>query len=251
MATLDQPGDGNERRELRPLFTWRSALADSTLSSVERHVALALSLYMNERGSSAWPGATRLAHDTGYHVATVRKALGDLTGTGWLRLAERGGRKGEHRRANVYEATFPAQPLALDYPSPTTTRRPERADPSSSPRAPLVQDDPISSLNSPENSPSSGEAKPRKRDPIFDALTEQCGIEVAQLTRSGRGPLNRAVKELRELDATPEAITAAAAEYRRRFPSVELTPSALAKHWATLVRARKHTSWDDLYTEAT
>ena len=43
------------RSSLSPLFTWRSALADSDLEPPTRHVGLAISLYMNERGGSAFP----------------------------------------------------------------------------------------------------------------------------------------------------------------------------------------------------
>lgn len=145
--------------ELKPLFSWRSAISESDLSATTRHVALALSLYMNERGGSAHPGPTLLAQDTGYHVSTVKEKLAELEGKGWLTCVERGGRKGERRHANEYEATVPAPalfdgPVALDDPSPSGTRRPECGDPSPSPRVPVAVGDPISPENSPVTSPS-------------------------------------------------------------------------------------------------
>lgn len=57
----------------------------------------------------------------------------------------------------------------------------------------------------------------------------------APVTRSGRGAWNQALKELREVDATPEQIEAAAIDYRKRWPGIELTPPALAKHWHLFV----------------
>lgn len=129
-------------RRLAPLFTWRSAICESDLKSTTRHVALTLSLYMNERGGSAHPGATRLAAETGLHIATVRACLAELVDGGWLEMLAQGGLRGAKRAANVYEARIPPND---DDPSSRTTHRPDGGDPSSSPRRPVVQDDPISS----------------------------------------------------------------------------------------------------------
>jgi Helix-turn-helix domain len=89
------------------LFAWQRALRDSGLPAATRLVGLVLSTYMNMQGGSAFPGASRLANDTGLCVRTVKKHLGRLVRTGWLVIVERGGLKGEKRRANRYQATFP------------------------------------------------------------------------------------------------------------------------------------------------
>lgn len=95
-----------------PLLTWRSALCDSDLEPTTRHVALTLSLYMNERGGSAFPGASRMARDTGLAVSTVRTHLAALVESSWLVLVEKGGVKGERKTANHYQATIPPRLLA-------------------------------------------------------------------------------------------------------------------------------------------
>lgn len=92
-----------------PLFTWRSAICDSGLPPTTRHVALTVSLHMNERGGSCYPTLDQLADETGLSRSTVqthRKALEDA---GWLILTERGtSTKGRHgQRANAYEAATP------------------------------------------------------------------------------------------------------------------------------------------------
>lgn len=74
----------------------------------------------------------------------------------------------------------------------------------------------------------------RARDHIFEAMLEACGIDYATLTESGRGPINRGVRELKAVDATPEEIHQRAGVYRRRYPEITLTPSALVKHWGAL-----------------
>lgn len=89
------------------VYTWRAALTDSDLPATTRHVALTLSIYMSEKGDSAFPGARRLANDTGLTERAVRKHLGLLVATGWLEVVQRGGLRGEQRRANAYRAVVP------------------------------------------------------------------------------------------------------------------------------------------------
>jgi hypothetical protein len=83
---------------IKPLLTWRGAVTDSGLPATARHVALTLSLYMNEVGSSAFPSIVTLARKTGLGESTVRDHLHLLRDTGWLVAGERG-------RPSVYHAT--------------------------------------------------------------------------------------------------------------------------------------------------
>lgn len=148
-------------RVLKPLFDWRSAVCDSDLTPTERHVLLALSLYMNQRGGSAFPGSARLAHDTGLHVQTVKKALQSATAKGWLKVRTKGGSdRGGQRLATVYEA---ALPVDIDWES-RTTGSPECADWESSLAGLVVQDYPISKDNSPKNSRAATQ-NAKKADP--------------------------------------------------------------------------------------
>lgn len=73
----------------------------------------------------------------------------------------------------------------------------------------------------------------RRKDPLFDAMTDAVGIDPAALTETGRGAVNRALRDLRDVGATPETVRERAGEFRRRF-SFPLTAMALAKHWASL-----------------
>lgn len=85
-----------------------------------------------------------------------------------------------------------------------------------------------------EANASSGAAKPRKVDPIWDALMAACGIDTASITKSSRGAYNRAVADLRDAGATQGQVMVRARKYRERWPNTSLTPTALAKHWPEL-----------------
>jgi len=75
------------------------------------------------------------------------------------------------------------------------------------------------------------------RDPIWDALVQ--GITGQrdlpyQTPRSERGRWNRAAKELREIEAEPSDVLARCRAYRRIWPNVALTPTALVSNWTQL-----------------
>jgi hypothetical protein len=102
---------------LSPLFTWRGVLSsevgptDGKVRGVSvrgptlRHVALTLSLHMNERGGSCFPSVDTLAIETGLDERTVRRAIALLEDKGWLSVTRsRGGNK---NNANRYRAAYP------------------------------------------------------------------------------------------------------------------------------------------------
>jgi hypothetical protein len=76
----------------------------------------------------------------------------------------------------------------------------------------------------------------RVADELFEALVDACAIDAASLTQTGRGPLNKALAELRGAHATPDEVRQRAHNYRLVFADAALTPMALAKHWAQCAR---------------
>ena len=72
---------------------------------------------------------------------------------------------------------------------------------------------------------------PRQRDLLFEAMCDACSLTPSELTTTERGALNKALKDLRDVDATPAAIRIRAANYRSHWPDITLTPSGLAKRW--------------------
>lgn len=102
-------------RRLSPLFTWRAALRhDDRLNATARHVGLALSLYMNEAGDSAFPSIRRLADDCARGLSTIQRALNDLEDCGWLTVTRAPGLPGGRGRTNDYRATIPETFLERD-----------------------------------------------------------------------------------------------------------------------------------------
>ena len=75
---------------------------------------------------------------------------------------------------------------------------------------------------------------PRPADPLWDAMIAACRIDPTTLTGSERGRINKALKELREVGATPTDIERRATAYRKKYPDAAITPTALTGNWSQL-----------------
>jgi len=72
--------------------------------------------------------------------------------------------------------------------------------------------------------------KQRPRDLVWDALVEACGYQPGTATE--RGAWNRARKEIG--DNPPGEVAARAKAFKRRYPDLKCTPTALMRQWGAL-----------------
>lgn len=159
--------------QLSPLFSWRSAVCDSTLPPVTRHVALTLSLHMNERGGSCFPSLATLARETGLHEDTIKVHLRSLRQTGWLQVEHDRAVRGRGTR-NTYTATVPTRGAETTGGQSTGGQNTGAllADQGGG-RPPSIEDD--MRTTTPPNPPTGGTARvasPRRRttaDPLSEA----------------------------------------------------------------------------------
>ena len=79
-----------------------------------------------------------------------------------------------------------------------------------------------------------------ERDLSFESLVETLGWKLNAIATTQRGPLNAALKAIREqepdLDDEDLAILIRlrADDYRKVYPGMPLTPTALSKHWSSI-----------------
>lgn len=73
------------------------------------------------------------------------------------------------------------------------------------------------------------------RDLVWEALTLACGVPA---TRSERGRWNRAAKDLRDAGFTGPDVLRLAVAYRRRWPTIDMTPTGLAANVTVLRSSR-------------
>lgn len=164
-----------------PFYAWRSAVTSENgpSSPTTRLVLLALSTYMNEQKTTAFPSTRTLASNTGLSRRAVEKHIRKARKEGWLAVSQQG-RSGKGWKRNEYEISTP-QPAKVenDVPheggEPDSPRGQEGGEPHShggEPRAIKVGND--VPLNSPENTPTNNPGKERA-SPSGDTLPASSG----------------------------------------------------------------------------
>jgi hypothetical protein len=78
------------------------------------------------------------------------------------------------------------------------------------------------------------EPRAKKRDEVWDAIMDACGVNATTINSNERGRYNKAVKLLKESGATAEEIHTRVEVYRRKFKGAAVTPVAVANHWSEL-----------------
>lgn len=215
---------------------------------------------------SAWPSQPQLAKRMNRSERSVRGYLAELREVGAIRERRRFG------QSTVYELELmePAKPQVAPSPaksgrtvdephSPAISGRIVRQDPAAlsgnilppneSHLTRAIERKPLKSAEEkteadrePEAEPlplvpevvSAKPPKPRKQDPTWDAVCEVFGISSAKMPANERGRLNKVVKQLKEIEATPEEIRQKAQVYRLQHPDWAWTPTAILNHWTQL-----------------
>lgn len=230
------------KSRFKPVFTWRSAICKSTLTSTERHVALVVSLHFNEMGESCFPSLALLAEETALKTRTVSQCLKVLEAEGWL---EREFDRSQKGRGTIvyYTMTTPSAersettggPADDDATTCTSTHDHLQSDDTttySQTVAPIEEEGDMRATGGRQSSPAAKKERPRNE--IFDALAVACGLDLGEMTTAAAKECGVASSDLRRVGATPAEIERRVAHYRLRFPGMSVTPSAIAKHWPKL-----------------
>lgn len=208
-------------------------------------VLLALADIANDDGE-CWPSIPHLAKKCRIDTRTTQRRIRSLEELGEVivvvgggRASKSGGPASNRYRITVYipddgtgdGGNLPPRQSAI--PGTDATGGVAHAPPLGV--APVPPESSVEPSKEPSLLPVVAEATPaRRQDPLFDALADVCGIASSDLTSSARGAMNRALADLRKVDAEPVDVRDRADVYRRRWPNVSLTPTALVKHWPTL-----------------
>lgn len=104
----------------------------------------------------------------------------------------------------------------------------EKTEPSVEPSVDLTRDSDESLV------PDTSGERARRRLEIELALTAELGVRSVTMTRSERGAWEVAIRDLLDVDADGQAVTARCGAYRGRWPEMALTPLALVRHWSLL-----------------
>lgn len=168
----------------------------SKATGTDKFVLLAIADNAWDDGSNAWPSVATISRKTGLSTRTVQRCIQNLHDIGELSTMDRPG------HSNLYRVVM----------SEIKTDEKQKSQQS---KLPAI-------------------VPAAKRDEIWDAVMDACGVNASTINSQERGRHNRAVKALKESGATPEQVAIRASAYRVKFPNVALTPIALASHWSEL-----------------
>ena len=209
-------------------WAWEQPVAKST----NKLVLLALADHANSDGE-CWPSMKRIAERSDISPRHVSRAINELVDLGLVEKASRRRHGGQYRgwdyRVLVHRtpaSTGPARPVTSGHGRPSPADTGVRSELSENRKEePLAERPPQSST--------------KKKDNIFETVADACGISLTGMTRTARGQLNKATKELREVGATEEQIRHKAKAYKTQYPNATLTPTALIKHWSSFGELEK------------
>lgn len=179
-------------------------------------------------GDEFWMSVAKICERTKLSDRAVQHALQELVSDGYLELISENPGQTRHYRFLFAPEAFSGVPPK------ETTPTPEE----SSPNTQVTQVEPKLGGKS-------------IAEQLWDALILACKMDGSQVTDSARGALNRAVKSLKKVEATPRDVLRRGVLYRSRFPNAALTPSALVKHWPELVPPLLASNVTELYPDLT
>jgi DNA-binding transcriptional MocR family regulator len=195
-------------------------------------VLLALADHANGDGE-CWPSMKRIADRSDISARHVSRAINELVDLGLVEKANRRRHGGQYRgwdyRLNIQQTSATSghgRPVTSGHGRPSPADAGVRSEPSENRKEEPLADKPP-------------ESDTRKKDDLFEVIAEACGISLTGMTRTARGQLNKACKELREVQATPDQVKAKAKAYRAQYPNATLTPTALIKHWSSFAELEK------------
>jgi hypothetical protein len=215
-----------------------------------RLVLLCIADHAHSDGTNAWPGLKRIAERTQLSERRVQDAIRELISKGELERTVNGGGPANMRadkRPNLYKVVLPKTKSGMDE---VSTPQSNGADEVSTPRdgrsvypgAGRGMDEVSTQTVREKIEPSVKNplaiASPQKRDLLFESLISELGISAEDLTSTSRGAVNKALKELRAVGATPVELRRRCGIYRETYPNLSLTAPALAKHWPQLARGQ-------------
>ena len=227
-------------------------LHHSQSAKTEKLVLLGIANHDGDGG--AWPSVGTLARYANCSERHVQRAIQSLVELGEIRVVDQAGGNSEtrrDRRPNLYKvlvrcpdncdgtAQHRLRGDADGTPPNGATKSTERGDISDANGVTPVSPEPSLEPSKKTLADKPPESLTKKKDNLFETVADVCGIGLTSLTRSARGQLNKAAKELREIDATEDQVRHKAKAYKTQYPNATLTPTALIKHWSSFGELEK------------
>jgi biotin operon repressor len=203
-------------------------LIDSGCTDKALRLYVVLARYADNDKLTAYPGRGTLAKRMGCHRASVDRAVEELIRLGAIT-----------KQVRVKDGKYQSSLYTVRRLPPSRTHATGVVAPMQPPPSHPCDIELEPKNENQELPAATPKSERRTKDNLFEVVAKVCGIALTGMTRSSRGQLNKAVKELREIGATEEQVTAKAKAYKTQYPNAALTPTALVKHWSSFADIEK------------
>lgn len=207
---------------LVPLWVARAASASALRVYIE------LANMADRTTQQAWPSRRSMAERCGFSsVRTVDNAVAELVELGALVKHQRP-RSGERHDTTLYTVVMRQPGCTVVHPPVQRGAQGEGAA-ASRERVHADAPKPKPGNQNQDLAPAQQAAPPRE---LWDALVNLLGY--APQTDRERSAWNGAIRSMRMAGATVELLQGRVSAYRKRWPELDVTPPALARHWGRL-----------------
>ena len=207
------------------------------LTTNEKFVLLGIANHARPNGKNSFPSLDTLGRYTLLSRSTVKRCIANLEEKGFIKKETGGGRKSnlytlciERDHAEIVELKLVEghSDQGQSEPPEGSEETPQQGQALDLVEVQALTPEPLYNRNETEIKPL------KKKDEVWDAIMEACGVNAKTLNSNERGRYNKAVKLLKESGATSDEIFMRVRVYRRKFSGAAVTPIAVANHWSEL-----------------
>lgn len=185
----------------------------------------ALWKYADRNTNKCFPSRKRLAKDINCHASSVDRCLKELVKINAIQITRRPPKENGANQSNLY--TLKTIPISTSDDTPVSVSN--NTDVS-------LEDDLTITNRTKTNITSGSQTKKRKRDLIFEELCNQCGIDWTRAPRGELGRVQKATKDLKEVNATVNEIKLVSQWYKTNWKDIDITPTGIASNFGQILK---------------
>lgn len=205
----------------------------SNISDKAKVLYGALWKYADRNSNKCFPSRKTLSKDLNCHPSSVDRCLKELVKINAIKIENRPPKENGANQSNLY--TLITIPVSADKDTPISTSNDTPISDSTNTPVSLDNDLTITKVTK-TNITKGSHKKVRKRDLIFEELCIQCGIDWKNSPRNELGRVQKATKQLKEIEATVDDIKKVATWYKTNWKDIDITPTAIVSNYSSILR---------------